>query len=112
MVDFEKLRKHTTYELVYTKDDEELFSVKPLIEDRVKILQMMGNTNGAEKEFYDYLFDSFKRTYPNTSEEELKVVSQYIKDYSPELFIQTLIGFKITTREEIDKKLNKSDSPN
>jgi len=112
MVNYEKLRKHTTYELVYEKDGEELFSIKPVMGDKPALLTMMAK-NKEQEEFTDYLLNLFKRTYPDANEEELAVVKGFIVDYEGELFIQTLIGYKITTQDKLNElQAKQKQSPN
>ena len=104
-IDFNKLRKHTENELVYVLNNEELFRIKPEVSDRTKYLQL--KKKAAEKKedditpFINFLYNIFLRDTPDVSEEDKKIVKEFIENNIEELITQTDIGFRLTTREKL-----------
>ena len=110
-IDFKKLRKHTENVLAYELDGEELFQIKPSVQDRTEYLrikkQVAKNKGEDIQPFVNFLYNLFLRDSPSATEEERVIAKQFIENNIDELILQTDIGFRLTTKEEIQKQQDK-----
>jgi hypothetical protein len=105
VINLDKVRKQLTYELVYEKDGEELFTIKPKLGEKKRFLEVMKklseDQNGGY--FVDWLVGLVKEA-GETDEETLNLIKTLIEEYEGDFITQTSIGFKTTTKEEVEKR--------
>lgn len=107
---FEKLRKHTEYTLNYefkdiATDDVVDFEIKPVMSDRTKFLEIVSKKNVSADEIVSWFTELALREEKDISEEEKQIFYDFAMNYYGEIQTQTMIGFKLTTKEEIEKRM-------
>jgi len=107
--DFEKLRKHTEYTLNYelvdvaTKDKVE-FDIEPTMKDRTKFMELVSKSNVKPDQIVEWFAELALRGEEATPDSEALFKDFALAHYG-EIQVQTMIGFKLTTKEELDARI-------
>ena len=106
---FEKLRKHTEYTLNYVLTDivtgeQVTFDVEPTMSDRTHFMELVAKKNAKPSDIVDWFADLALRG-EEVSPEEKEIFKDFAMAYYGEIQTQTMIGFKMTTKEELDKRI-------
>ena len=111
-IDMEKLRAHTEYVLAYEIDGEEVMTIKPSVHDKTEYLrikkEMARTKSNDESKLVKFIVDLICRTHEANTEEEKKLVNDFVEANSSEIINQTDVGFRLTTKEkqkEIEEKI-------
>jgi len=107
---FEKLRKHTEYTLSYelidmvTKDKVE-FEIQPVMSDRTSFMELVSKKNVKPEQIVDW-FSELALKGEDASIEETAIFKEFALSHYGEIQTQTMIGFKLTTKEDLDERIN------
>ena len=106
---FEKLRKHTEYTLGYKlKDlitgDIVEFDITPEMSDRTSFLELLSNKKSKPHDTVNWFAELALRG-EEPSSEELTIFKDFAMSHYGEIQSQTMIGFKLTTKDDLDKRM-------
>ena len=108
--DFERLKKHTEYTLKYELKDtvtEDIveFTIMPEMKDRTAFLELVSKKDVSPDAVASWFCELALREEEDVSPENREVFKNFCLAHYGEIQTQTMIGFKLTTKEELDKKL-------
>lgn len=118
-IDFEKVNQHLEHTLSLELSGEVVMTIKPKIGKKsefVKIIKDMSKTTETDK-VEKFLYDLILEVEVNLTDEHKNSLKVLIGDNINEFLDQLLIGFKVSTRKELDdavkdykdKKLGKNE---
>ena len=107
---FEQLKKHTEYSLQYelkdlVTNDVVVFDIKPKMDDRTAFLELISNKKTKPHQIVNWFSELVFRTEEAT-EEEKSIFEDFAMSHYGEIQTQTMVGFKLTTKEDLDKRMS------
>jgi len=105
-INLDKVRKQLNYELVYKFDGDEVFSIKPLIGEKKRFMDVMKSMKDDMEStlFTEWLCDLIKAANTEISDEDYNLIKTLIEEYQGDFVNQTIVGFKIRSQEEVDEQ--------
>jgi len=107
-IDFNRLKKHTQYTLEYEINGESLFEIVPDMNSKTKFLEIIKkskDTDGDLENIKNFIYELFLKDNKDATDEQKEIVRVFINDNILELTNQTMVGFRMTTKDKIDEKM-------
>lgn len=105
-IEFSKLKKHTEFVLAYEFGEDD-FQIIPTVQDRTKLLDLLAKQQKDKTDdlsgIINFHIDLFLRDSDPTDSERV-IVRDFVEANVDKLIDKTLIGFRITTKEDMDKQ--------
>jgi len=106
-IDFEKLRKHTEYSLAYEIGGEEVFTIQPPIGSKTQLMKIMKDVDKSKTDdlqpMIDFIYNLFDQSNQAVTADQKGIVKDFISENIDLLWEQTLIGYRITTKDKIEE---------